>query len=185
MLPLTYYLETYKTLEDAVNEGNIELAERRLRFNLLGVDATDGQIVQMSSGPTMRCPLLPIAVEKGNIAMVRLLLDNGAMPELKDYRYGYSTIVNIAAIRGKPEVLDLLLDRGADPNRVLFAAAQANRVDSLQVLVQHGADVSTRDEHGRTAFDMAIAAHAEDAVQYLTSLESQSQDIPVPERGDP
>ncbi|MCC6696254.1 MAG: ankyrin repeat domain-containing protein [Candidatus Hydrogenedentes bacterium] len=180
MLLVTYYLETYKTLEDAVNEGNIKLAERRLRFNLLGVDATDGQIEEMSYGPT-RWPLLPIAVKKGNIAMVRLLLDNGAMPELKDYGYGYPMTVGIAAIRGKPEVLDLLLDRGADPNRALFGAARANRADSLQILVQHGADLGTRDEHGRTALDIAIAAHAEDAVQYLTSLESQCQVIPAPD----
>lgn len=55
-----------------------------------------------------------------------------------------------------------LLDRGADINQrvpgdetVLISAAGWNRIGTAQLLLRRGADTSLRDDHGRTALDVA------------------------------
>jgi len=55
------------------------------------------------------------AAKNGHLAIVRLLLDKGAKPNITDGFFGSSPLM-AAAGNGHKEVVKLLLDKGADPN---------------------------------------------------------------------
>ena len=84
------YLTNYMTLEDAVREGDVALAKKRLRFNLLGVDANNGYIYHYTGG-TEGETLLTLAVSSNNLEMAELLLDSGADPNKDGGAFGGGT----------------------------------------------------------------------------------------------
>ncbi|MCL4695027.1 MAG: ankyrin repeat domain-containing protein [Candidatus Hydrogenedentes bacterium] len=164
----TYYLAAYKTLEDAVRDGNLELAEKRLRSNLLGANANNGVSTGISSGPVRRTSVLPIAVRDNNTEMVRLLLEHGADVHDAD-TWPSDRPMMIACRESSLDIVEMLLDYGGDPNEGLHHAADVNRVDVLQLLIERGADVYTVGFEGRNLLDTAALAKAEDAVRFLSS----------------
>ncbi len=119
----TYYLQTYKTLEDAVRAGDVAMTERRLTFNLLGVGPNDGFVLALSSGPVGRMSLLPAAVKTNNIELVRLKLDHGANVNVSAHWDGATSPLALASRQCNEEIVRLLLDHGADPSEGLHAAA--------------------------------------------------------------
>ena len=68
----------YKSLQYAVETDSLELARRRLEFNLAGVGPNDGMIHSFGSYGLIRSSLLPVAVENNSKKMVELLLKYGA-----------------------------------------------------------------------------------------------------------
>jgi ankyrin repeat protein len=68
-----------------------------------------------------RTPLLIAASRSGSSPVVRLLLDHGANPSDRDS--GGRTVLNRAGSSGDPELIHLLLDRGADRKPLPLAAA--------------------------------------------------------------
>ena len=93
--------------------GDSELAEKRLRFNLLGVDANTGYIWRYTTGIVGET-LLTLAIVQDDIAMADLLLRHGADPNRHGGYYGDYPLV-AALYRGDLEVLRLLVQNGADP----------------------------------------------------------------------
>lgn len=92
----------------------------------------------------------------GHIDIVKLLLDRGSDPNLKDE---YSSAALIEASRfGFTEIVKLLLDHGADPNirdndggGALIWAASNGHSDTIRLLIKHGADPDLADSDGWTA----------------------------------
>ncbi|MGC1490531.1 MAG: ankyrin repeat domain-containing protein [Candidatus Acidiferrum sp.] len=73
--------------------------------------------------------LLSLAVNHGQMEMVRLLLDLGAdmderttLEELEEPTQSWGTPLWYAALAGQREIVELLLDRGADPNANVYAS---------------------------------------------------------------
>jgi ankyrin repeat protein len=73
--------------------------------------------------------LLSLAVNHGQLEMVRLLLDLGAdvdervmLHELEEPTPSWGTPLWYAALAGQREIVELLLDRGADPNANVYAS---------------------------------------------------------------
>jgi hypothetical protein len=74
-------------------------------------------------------------------------------------------ILTDAAIRCDNRTVDLLLRLGVNPDstnelflrnrRALQHAAARGRLDIMQMLIEHGADVNAHDSHNYTAFDWA------------------------------
>ena len=69
-----------------------------------------------------------------------------------------------AAVRGKTEALQLLLQHGGDPNRAdqygktpVHMAAVKRKTEALKLLLQHGGDPNRADKHGRTPVSIAAA----------------------------
>ncbi|MEW6677407.1 MAG: ankyrin repeat domain-containing protein [Pseudomonadota bacterium] len=111
------------------------------------------------------------AVDRGDVEMVRLLLDAGADPDLKAAGY---TPLGRAAMQGHSRIARMLLEAGADPdlksndgNTPLAAAAAMNRVTVIRVLMAHQPDYTLHNLEGRTALSVAALEGFEEAVRAM------------------
>jgi ankyrin repeat protein len=130
------------------------------------------------------------AAQSSDVALMKLLLEYGADPKIPS-NYG-DTALSVAAGIGwvegvtyewskqaNVEAIKLLLDLGLDPNSSnrdgrtpLMGAAIKGRNDVVQLLVDHGAKLETRD-HGSRDTDKVgslLAGHTWQALDYADGL---------------
>jgi hypothetical protein len=111
--------------------------------------------------------------ESGDAAAVRDLLSAG-VPLLSDPNPGSAvastarSALVMAAKRGEPAMLEALLAAGASTealsmDRAVVAAAGSGNVKALQILLQNGGHITSRDANGRTPL-MAAAASGRPAM---------------------
>ena len=111
-------------------------------------------------------------------AVVRLLVASGAnvdlMSRLTDVNLNSgSTALHLAAqFNRNPAVVRALIDAGARVNepdfhrdRPLHVAARSNDPSVIAALIAGGANRTTKDRNGMTAYDLAIAAQRIDAIE--------------------
>ena len=113
---------------------------------------------------------LMMAALKGDQASVALLLDRGALVD----RPGW-TPLHYAATGPEPALVRLFIDRGArvdaaSPNgsMPLMMAAQYGAEDSVDLLLQHGADRERTNDKGLRAIDFAKLAGRDYLLKRLT-----------------
>ena len=121
--------------EEVIAEGNLEELERLL---------SEGKDPNLPYGGGGLTPLL-LAASNGNLDAVRLLLDKGADPNKGGGMYDFAPLAMASAV----EVLDLLLERGAEVDRVddrgetaLLNAARNTQELAVKRLIEAGADVN-------------------------------------------
>jgi ankyrin repeat protein len=114
---------------------------------------------------------LMMAALKGDLADTHLLLTHGAKVNLP----GWSPL-HYAATGPAPQIVALLLDRGADinagsPNGTtpLMMAAQYGSEDSVDLLLARGADPKRRNDKGLQAVDFARMSGREPLVKRLSA----------------
>lgn len=124
-----------------------------------GAEPNGHQLLSGCYGP------LAVAAYWASLNIVRLLVTHGA-------RIEQSLALQLAAKAGRTDVLQYLLDKGADVNEVpalgdltyavdyelgaaIHYAAQARQLDAVIFLLDHGADVKLRDHCGRTVVERA------------------------------
>lgn len=101
----------------------------------------------------------------GDLAGIRAELAGGADPSFGD-DVDYSPL-HAAVQGGRVEAVKLLLDAGADPNKVdnhgngplwtaVLTAPQAARAELIAVLLTAGADPDRKNRHGRSPREMAV-----------------------------
>jgi hypothetical protein len=107
-------------------------------------------------------PKLIDAIDKGNVVLVKEMLDHGASANSCDKSKDEDgmTALSSAAFSGRIDIVKLLLDRGAIVNvtedwgaNATFSAAVATHPQVLQLLIDRGGDVNA-DEDGATALDL-------------------------------
>lgn len=108
------------------------------------------------------------AIERGELAAVRHLLERGAAVDSKD-RYGQTALM-IAATRGQTEVVKFLIQNGAELNltakyhlSALMLAVVNGHEEIVRLLTDAGADTQIRGTgapgfSGKTALELAEEA---------------------------
>jgi len=144
----------------AAREGKIDEVKSLLAR---GADADERE-------PRLGVTPLVLAAAGGHLAVVQVLLDAGANPNLPTE--ANNTALNHAVVAESLPIVQLLVERGADVNVVptkdsndgtaLIIAAGHGRADIAQFLLEHGADVDFVDpNYGMTAIAFAtFACHA-------------------------
>jgi serine/threonine-protein phosphatase 6 regulatory ankyrin repeat subunit B len=132
--------------------------------------------VKMLNCPrTIPLQALIYAVEKGDRASVKALLDKGADVNTKD-KSGFSgyTALMLASQKGHTEIVKALLDKGADVNAkdmygntALMQASFYGHTEIVKALIDKGADVNAKDKYGETALMWASKKGYAEIVQML------------------
>ena len=123
------------------------------------------------------------AVQVGDVKMAEALLDAGAEVNRRDAdgitplmqaARGERPIITDPAPTDHPEVVELLIKRGADVNaktdsgfEALFWAARYGHVRTAKVLIDHGADVKAKDRQGLTALKWAATNQQTNMIELL------------------
>lgn len=120
--------------------------------------------------------LLHWAARQGKLEIVRYLLDHGA--EINAANNDAHTAMSAAVWHNNEAVARLLLDRGLNPNDLineqtpLGLAARGNAgTDTINLLLQRGADKYRRDISGRLPIYWAHNANASEAIKELLKVE--------------
>ena len=120
-------------------------------------------------------PLHMAAAFRAPLGSIEALLEAGADPNLTIAEGQDWTALHAASFTGRPAVIRLLLDYGADPSAVttrrrwtpLHALAwsggrnPADTIESVKLLLDAGVDPSVRDSRGRTMWTIVLKRHAE------------------------
>jgi uncharacterized protein len=156
-------------LSRAVSEGWLNVTRMLLK------DGADVHSCAQNSPPALH----RVAMQ-GNLAMIRLLLEAGADVN-QDYNGDKPLHFALRSLGSScVNVIDLLLDRGADvdalnrqnESAIIIAAMSAFRYESaaavVERLLEHGADPAGRDHHfGRTSLEWSIIQGEEPLVKLL------------------
>jgi hypothetical protein len=99
------------------------------------------------------------AVEDDDRSLLDWLLERGADPNAGESYH--ETPLTIAARRGRVDLIDYLVDAGADIHRgrALSTAADRGQLDAARRLIKLGADVNQEDLFDRTALVNVITHH--------------------------
>jgi ankyrin repeat protein len=132
---------------------------------------------------SMGVPILMLAAFKNNLDMVRLLVEHGADVNVQTGsgpRFGElrGSPLTAAAKFGSPEMIELLLDAGADANastwaesgeasEALFAAAEENHAEIIELLLAHGAVVDGTNLGGRSPLIHSAYFNSPDVIRVL------------------
>ena len=122
---------------------------------------------------------LMMAALKGELGGAELLLGRGAAVSLP----GWSPI-HYAATGPEPQLVRLLLDRGADidaasPNGTtpLMMAAMYGTPEAVKLLIDEGADVQLKNVQGLTALQFAQRASRPDSVELIVTALKRKQPL--------
>jgi len=147
LIATAVYLYNYNTLEYAVTNDNLALAEKRLKWNLEGLGPNNGLVADFR-GP-MLYPLLPVAVKNGDYEMVKLLVKHGADLNPKDWdecwspesgTYVKSTLY-FAVENHDVEMIDFLIGLGVTPEQGMLLALTKGDRELVKFLLERGASL--------------------------------------------
>ena len=158
-----------------VTQGIVPAATALTRAAMRGDTATakllleHGASLDSNAGPQRIPVALFISVFQGDSEMVEFLLAHGASVDarldLPDIGLESATPLMVAAEDGFPELVRLLLGRGADPNAqdkagltpLMYAAAAIDRgnTEIIEALIAGGARTSVQAAHAETALSLA------------------------------
>jgi len=104
------------------------------------------------------------ASSKGNVNIIRSLVEHGADVNYKDETFGYFPPLMEAAACGHFDAVKYLVEHGAKINEQpkygvssLASAASGGYADIVKYLIEKGANVNLQDKYNRTALRNAIA----------------------------
>lgn len=156
----------------AAGQGDVDVVRNAISAGV-DIDAIDADGNHALHFATLHCRL----------DVVRLLVEAGANLEIKHSRYETTPLIT-AVERGRPEIVQFLIDSGADVHVKLegdtllalvvkqaVSWKQTERklkyMDIIQILIQAGVDVNIKDFSGRTVIEIATQIGEIEIVQIL------------------
>ncbi|XP_061481680.1 ankyrin repeat and SOCS box protein 3 [Rhineura floridana] len=116
-----------------------------------------------------------LAVENGHAVVINLLLQHGANIN-GSHCWSEWNSLHQAAFQRYPEILKLLLDKGADKESVddfgitpLFVAAQYGKLECLRILISYGANFNCQAKDRATPLFIAAQEGNDECVELLLS----------------
>ncbi|MFC1523994.1 ankyrin repeat domain-containing protein [Thermodesulfobacteriota bacterium] len=136
-----------------------------------------------SIGRNGKTPLIS-AIEQQNLAVVRILLDQGADPNGRQQDDYYATPLMWAARKRSVEIVSLLLARGSTVGSVdnrghtafRYAAEQASE-KIIRLLLENGADINGKDNFGVTHLMWVKSNDLRNAVGLLEQLGARANPL--------
>jgi len=208
LTPLVWAIQA-KNIEAAKYIINIG-ADVNLAQNQNQHFAVNNSTVKQITTPLMAASAHTVSDPSTWLPVVKLLIGKGADVNSKQYTYvndpGNNTNLEaefypICSYSANDEILKLLVDRGANVNAqcssknrevnhiytALHTAVAAGNLQSIKLLISHGADISIRDGKGKTALQIAEEKRDFAAVEIIKSGRSGSSNIasnknPQPEK---
>ncbi len=163
---ITFYILTLSLLQP-ISSNAVE--KNRL---LEAIESEDKSAVQNILNKGINLSIIPegkhfgyltSAVIKGNIEIVKDLISHGAEINPACEKNIICKPIIWAAENGDIEMLDLLINKGADVNSVgpykfsvLKYAIDKKQSNSIAVLLKNGADINQRDQFSISNFELAI-----------------------------
>ncbi len=163
---------------ESLHNFSYEGSDQSLHFNI-GEDGTVESVTQKVDRFTRNAPkqgvdnvveidphALSDAINMGNTERVKSLLEAGVDPQVLDTRRAANGRypLNWAALGGDVEIIELLLDAGADINQAnlsgftpLHHAIEGSSVEAARLLIQRGADLSMTNRARQTPLQLAQA----------------------------
>ena len=140
--------------------------------------------VESSSASERRRLNIWTAAKNGDTEALKHYLSNGEGPNRLDPNFGV-TPLSWAALEGRSEIVELLIEAGADVNEVnrdgatpLHTAAFMGRFKVAQLLLDNGADVGAKTHYGDTPLDSAHANWKDtEAITGLLQISLDSKDV--------
>ncbi|XP_060129102.1 ankyrin repeat and SOCS box protein 3 isoform X3 [Zootoca vivipara] len=116
-----------------------------------------------------------LAVQNGHVDVIKLLLQQGANIN-GPHCWSEWNSLHQAAFQNYPEILKLLLDKGAEKECVddfgitpLFVAAQYGKLESLRILISYGANVNCKAKDRATPLFIAAQEGNNECTELLLS----------------
>ncbi|WZP00119.1 ankyrin repeat domain-containing protein [Isosphaeraceae bacterium EP7] len=110
-----------------------------------------------------------------DLDLARKSLDGGDDPNEGEWQY-HGPVLTLAARLGYLEMINLLIDRGANveamddlANRPLRAAASYGQLESVRLLLDRGADIDATDGNSRSALTNAVFEGHREVAEFLRS----------------
>lgn len=155
--------------EDISPEEVTICAMCRFPFYILLRDWWDNAEFTVSQTNWNRETLLILAVKARCKPICEILIKRGIEPNLVLSKNRYGSALATAAWGGHKEIVDLLIENGADVNLIsgdygsaLAAAALSGYKNIVNILIEHGADVNLLLPSGNYGSALAAAAWGED-----------------------
>nr|XP_051694648.1 ankyrin repeat domain-containing protein 31 isoform X2 [Oryctolagus cuniculus] len=124
---------------------------------------------------------LHLAARRGNLSLVKTLIDSGANVNLKDHA-GW-TPLHEASQKGCSDVIVELLNAGANVNSgnldgilPLHDAVTNSHLQAAEILLQHGADPNQKHQNQKTALDEADDERMRELLRSYGAVETESTD---------
>ncbi len=118
---------------------------------------------------------LMVAAKAGNPQLVKKLLDNGALADIKNNNGG--SAIMFACIKGDMETIRLLIEKEVDVNArgsngwgALMIASAKGHTEVVKLLLQHNVDVNTVDVYEWTPLHRASYENREQIVELLLNV---------------
>lgn len=169
----------HRVIKDPTNEVSFEIAELLCQFGAY-THITD------DAGETP----LTLAITRGSIALVKLLLENGAQADQQTQYNQYPLHLAIPEhffnnlCVAKPTIVTLLLQHNANPNRLyrcskllpIHIAIKNKQFEVVKILAIAGAKTHYPDNNGYTCYTLACKAGCPDDILELLQAKQPEED---------
>ena len=165
------------TAEDNCGNTIVHLASRHSTQKILEFLLERKEISVNALNNSNQTPLMHACLDGGHLDKIKTLINNGANIKVKD-NHGAS-VLHVASQKSKPEIVEFFLKfteisvNATDNNNqtpLMHACLNGGSFDNIQMLIQNGADVTARDNHGATLLHIASYKSKREVVELFLKL---------------